>query len=330
MATPLASPRLGTEAAPLFDEDLNLEDDPLSFPIAALPPFPKAQHTVLRKQVINGMAVVGTAIASAVACVHGLAWYAGDGHGDLWSLLILATNAQAAFAVVMHINVVFMDPGVLARDRGSSLPVPPVVAERLRAGDSLDGLDNIRDDSDGSSYCVRCCVWRRPPPTMDAPERAPSEWSEWLWRKHPDVARCWPCAGRKYTHHCSICQRCVVDHDHHCGVLGKCIGLRNMPYFMALLVVAQTGGFSVLLAGLLAIYQRHGKTTALYALAVLGVWFMVNALCVAVLNARSSLSAFFRHRSASQRAVHAPIAPAMPVSADEAKDLPRAVAVAIS
>ena len=73
---------------------------------------------------------------------------------------------QAAIAVVVHINLLLSNTGVVERSRETCLPVPPVVAERLCAGDSLVDLANIRDECEGATYCVRCLVWRRAPPPM--------------------------------------------------------------------------------------------------------------------------------------------------------------------
>jgi hypothetical protein len=54
----LNSPRTSSvEHAPLFVEDM--DDEVFSFPLAALPPLPKPDHLILRRQVMQGVGVVG-------------------------------------------------------------------------------------------------------------------------------------------------------------------------------------------------------------------------------------------------------------------------------
>jgi hypothetical protein len=192
----------------------------------------------------------------------------------------MAVHAQAVVAIVAHANVLLGDPGAVGRSRESCLPVPPVVSERLRAGDALDGLENVRDEYDGSTFCVRCCVWRRPPPPPA--ERADSEWTQWLWRTRPSLARAVPCAGGKPAHHCSLCRRCVKDHDRHCGVLGRCIAGKNMPWLILLLATGQLASFTVGGAVLLALHQRFGSRAIQYALYALAAWCALS-LCFAAL-----------------------------------------------
>ena len=103
----------------------------------------------------------------------------------------------------------------IKRSEATCYPIPGVVADRLRRKVPIQGegtqfpLQNISGE-DGSTYCVRCLVWR------------------------PD--------GR--SHHCRTCGRCVTSFDHHCGFYGRCIAGElpyggNWPYFIILSSIGQ-------------------------------------------------------------------------------------------
>ena len=181
-----------------------------------LPPPPKPNRALQRVEERRGILLVGSLIVAFVSITCVLMARPRVDVVASW-VLIGAINAQAVFAIGCTLYVLFGDAGVIERSEETCLPIPPVVAERLAAGESLDGLANPVDDT--GSYCVRCCVWRRP--------------------------------GRGRAHHCSTCQRCVVTFDHHCGVFGRCIagsGFRgNMGYFKTILLMAAAGFFTCII-----------------------------------------------------------------------------------
>ncbi len=209
-----------------------------------LPPPPKPNRALQRVEERRGILLVGSLIVAFVSITCVLMTRPRVDVVASW-VLIGAINAQAVFAIGCTLYVLFGDAGVIERSEETCLPIPPVVAERLAAGESLDGLANPVDDT--SSYCVRCCVWRRP--------------------------------GRGRAHHCSTCQRCVVTFDHHCGVFGRCIAgsLRrwrgNMPYFVLLIATGLVAAATTLSA--LVVFLRPIIGDRAYYLFLLCVYPLV-------------------------------------------------------
>ena len=99
---------------------------------------------------------------------------------------------EASLALVCLLGLLFGDPGTLKRSPELCFPLPQLVAEKLRQGQTLSRMENIHEG--GQVFCVRCCIWR--------PDASPPHYQD-------------------TTHHCSTCQRCVTHFDHHCGVRGK-------------------------------------------------------------------------------------------------------------
>mmetsp|Transcript_1195 Transcript_1195/g.3306 ORF Transcript_1195/g.3306 Transcript_1195/m.3306 type:complete len:233 (+) Transcript_1195:116-814(+) len=179
--------------------------------LAALPPLPDQDVCQMRAEASCGNSLVLFLIFLFVAPMQAFANSQGDNLTMLQRIWLLAVYAEAAIAIFCLLGLMWDDPGTVKRTAENCFPQPDIVAERLARGQSLDNVGNINGD-DGRVFCIRCLVWR------------------------PDDGM---------THHCSTCQRCVVEFDHHCGVFGRCIAGDgcggNMGYFKTLILMGVLG-----------------------------------------------------------------------------------------
>ncbi len=72
------------------------------------------------------------------------------------------------------------------------------------------------------------------------PNLIPSEVSA-----HNDELFCKKCNKRRpiRTHHCKVCQRCILKMDHHCPWVANCVGYCNQKFFYQFLFYATLGDF---------------------------------------------------------------------------------------
>jgi len=190
------------------------DDDALT-----LPPLPTPNERTKRQELCIGTSIIS--IVSLFAAGGACAFYFVDSK--------LSESARIACVAVLGVEIFVAlfcleriahgDPGVVQRTPETTRPLPRVVAIRLRAGQSLQGLGHVADDR--GIFCTLCCVWRP-----------------------RDQGKC---------AHCHICQRCVVGFDHHCGFYGRCITKKNMPYFSCVMWVGLAAWLTVILFVVLAV-----------------------------------------------------------------------------
>uniref|UniRef100_A0A7G3AM91 Palmitoyltransferase n=1 Tax=Lutzomyia longipalpis TaxID=7200 RepID=A0A7G3AM91_LUTLO len=66
------------------------------------------------------------------------------------------------------------------------------------------------------------------------------------------VSICKKCIAPKppRTHHCSVCNRCILSMDHHCPWLNNCVGFGNHRYFFLYMVYTAVGSIFIIVFGM--------------------------------------------------------------------------------
>ncbi|KAJ1459063.1 DHHC palmitoyltransferase-domain-containing protein [Pelagophyceae sp. CCMP2097] len=192
-----------------------------------LPPMHAPDSRRMRAEASVGLKAVLFVIAVLLALTHGIALnpsskVSGLPEGARIACLVLI-HLEAVMALICLERILRADPGVIRRGPETCRPVPHAVAERISSNRGLRELRNV-DDPKRGVYCVRCLVWRP--------------------------------RDRK-AHHCSTCQRCVLDFDHHCGFFGRCIAgtatSGNLPWFFLIITFGYLGALTCLIFCLAAI-----------------------------------------------------------------------------
>ncbi|CAB3400872.1 unnamed protein product [Caenorhabditis bovis] len=64
------------------------------------------------------------------------------------------------------------------------------------------------------------------------------------------------------THHCSVCQKCVLGMDHHCIWINQCVGSHNHRHFFLFILNLAFASATILIAGFPSLYDHIFIDTA--------------------------------------------------------------------
>ncbi|KAF9069422.1 zf-DHHC-domain-containing protein [Rhodocollybia butyracea] len=119
------------------------------------------------------------------------------------------------------------------------------------------------DDSHPSST-RKGWLWAKPNiATNERPLTEGIRWSTELNMTKAETTKCRKCGGQKpeRTHHCRICNRCVLKYDHHCPVrINQCVGLYNERHFVLFMAYLCISTFCFCFLGYPQVFDAFGLT----------------------------------------------------------------------
>lgn len=143
-----------------------------------------------------------------------------------WVFIAIGIALQVASAI-SYIFITLSDPGILPKH------VTTLAQTKIQSAKSLSTPDNANFISPVVADLARLQPPLPEPRTVGGQpqlsEAAVQHVSPFMV-KFCVTCRIWRPPG---THHCGLCDICVVGFDHHCGVIGKCVGAGNIRAFLA-------------------------------------------------------------------------------------------------
>ncbi|KAF8072281.1 DHHC palmitoyltransferase-domain-containing protein [Lyophyllum atratum] len=133
----------------------------------------------------------------------------------------------------------------------------------------------------------RNILWaRRSKPPKGKALMGGARWSSVLNVTRAETTQCSKCGQTKpeRTHHCRICNRCVLKYDHHCPVrINQCVGLHNERHFVMFMAYLVLSTFCVTVLGYKQVFEALGVTYTKWTYHVPEIAYIITYLLSLVL-----------------------------------------------
>jgi hypothetical protein len=238
-----------------------------------LPPLRKPRYAQQASEALRGWLLVTVLIAFFVGVFHisvPLAVDNIDFPEEVGQGFLIVIWVEAVVALMCLIGLYMKNPGIVRRSPSTCNPIPEEVAKRLSEGISLEDLGNTWDGQ--KSFCMRCLVWRDPSTNPVAEEGCKAEMHEIFSNVH--------CGLGSRAHHCSVCERCVLNFDHHCQVFGICIAGQgcsgNIGFFHCLISLGLAATATLMTFALMCvILSFHEDGEVIWVAIFGGLWCFI-------------------------------------------------------